>query len=107
MCDICRTISSLKFQGRIRDVVWPRLIYLLGREDWDMGELAVLVRIQIDGVVEEVCPNAAIVQQRLSLARRAIATTDLPSVLAATREFSRFRFVFFTCSANAAYDRPV
>ena len=66
-------------------------------------EAAVLVGIAVDGEVEEVGADAAVVEQRVALARRAVAAdASCPASLAAIRNDSSLRLVRRTCSANAA-----
>src|SRR5947208_13001154 len=58
-----------------QDVVGPGLGDPIGSKDRNVGsggELSVLVRVAVDGVVEKVGANAAIVQERVALARCAI-----------------------------------
>ena len=52
-------------------------------------ERALLVRVAIHGVVEEVRADAAVVQQRVALARRPVADDALPSSFASMRKSSR------------------
>ncbi len=76
-----REISSIRFQGRIDDHVGPRLGDPLRRIDRDVRarrEPAVLVRVAVDRVVEEVGADAAVVEERVPLARGAVADDLLP-----------------------------
>jgi hypothetical protein len=78
----------------------------LGREDRDAragGELALLVGIAVDGVVEEVRADAAVVEQRVALARRAVAAIVLPARFASIRNSRSRAWSPWTCSSNAAY----
>ena len=62
--------------GQDHDHVGPRLGDPLGRVDRDVRPrrvLALLVRVPVDRVVEEVRPDAAVVEQRVALAGRAVA----------------------------------
>ena len=62
--------------GQDHDHVRPRLRDPLGRMDRDVRPgrvLALLVRVPVDGVVEEVRPDAAVVEERVALARRPVA----------------------------------
>src|SRR5689334_10452993 len=55
----------LEVPGKDEDVVGPRLPQALGRVDRDVGtgrEAAVLVWIAVDGVVDEVGPDPAVVE---------------------------------------------
>ena len=73
-------ISVRRFQGRIRMTSGLVSASALGRVDRDARarrEPAVLVRVAVDGVVEEVGPDPAVVEQRVALARRAVARDRL------------------------------
>ena len=72
----CSAISSRRFQGRIEDHVGAGFGEAVGREDRDVGagrEAAMLVRIPVDEVLDQVAPDAAIVEQRVGLAGGAVA----------------------------------
>src|SRR5678816_2444086 len=63
-----------------QDVVGTRLSDLFGRIDRNVGagqELAVLVRIPVHGVFDEVRPDAAIVQERVSFSGSPVAGDGL------------------------------
>ena len=80
----CSTISSLRFQGRTkttsgrssRDHLW-----CANRDVGARKQVALLVRVQVDGVVKEVRSNAAVVQQRVALGRRAVPDDPLAVAL--------------------------
>ena len=77
--------------GQDHDRVRPRLGDALRRVDRDVRsrrEPAVLVRVAVDGVVEEVGADAAVVEQRVALAGRAVAD-DLLAVAAEARSAAR------------------
>ena len=61
-------------------------------------EVALLVRVAVDRVVEEVGADAAVVEQRVALAGRAVAGDRFPRRLAAIRNSSSLRLVSRTCS---------
>src|SRR6185369_759588 len=71
--NVSRSLRDLFLQIPRQDqyVVRARLADAVGCEDRDMSagrELALLVRIRVDGEVEKVGSNAAIVQKRVALA---------------------------------------
>ena len=71
-----RAISSRRFHGRIRITsgrVSARRDGSMDRDARPWREPAVLVRVPVDRVVEEVRPDPAVVQERVALARRAVA----------------------------------
>src|SRR5581483_3695828 len=52
------------------------LVYGLRRQNRDMStrsELAVLVRVTVDGIVDEIRADTAVVEQRVAFARRSVA----------------------------------
>ncbi len=72
----CSLISRARFHGRITMTSGRVSAMLLRRVDRDVRPrrvLALLVRVPVDGVVEEVRPDAAVVEQRVPLPRRAVA----------------------------------
>src|SRR2546426_11551466 len=63
----------LEIPRQDKHVVGPRLAYLLRRTDRDMApgkELALLVRVAVHRVWQEIRPDAAVIQQRVGLAWR-------------------------------------
>ena len=67
------------------------------------SELALLVRVAVDRVVEEVRADAAVVEQRVALAGRAVAGDRLPARLASMQERQQVALgLARTCSAEAA-----
>ena len=75
-----------------QDVVGPRLGQPLGcvnRNVRARQKLAVLVRIAVDRVVQEIGADAAIVQQRVALARRAVADNLLAGAAGRDQELQQ------------------
>ena len=80
----------LQVPGQDEDVVRPGLRDPVGGEDRDVRarqELPLLVRVAVDRVVEEVRPDAAVVEQRVALARA--RRSPRPSCRAAWRGSGR------------------
>src|SRR5579884_1685579 len=74
----------LEVPGEDEDVVGPGLVEPRRGEDGDVRprqELAVLVRVAVDGEVDEVGANAAVVEERVPLPRRPVAGDALPRAL--------------------------
>src|SRR5437899_42028 len=59
----------------------PHVIRLADRDVCSREVSPLLVRVEIDGEVDEVGPDAAVVEQRVSLGRRSVADDALPRVL--------------------------
>ena len=79
----------LQVPGQDQDVVGLGLVDRLDRQDRNVHarrEAAVLVGVAVDGEVEEVGADAAIVEQRVALARRAVAADRLALVLGRDQE---------------------
>ena len=77
----------------------------LRRVDRDMRagqEPALLERAAVDGVRQQVCPDAAVVEQGVALARGAVAGDGRPSAAAASRKSSRSLLICSTSAANPA-----
>src|SRR6266566_8544124 len=67
-----------------QDVVVPGLVDPIGSKNRNVRpgcELSVFVRIAVDGVLEKIGANAAIVQERIALARCAIPGHRSPGTL--------------------------
>ena len=87
---ICCDDLVLQVPGQDQDVVGLGLVDGLDRLDRDVRarrEAAVLVGVAVDGEVEEVGADAAVVEQRVALARRAVAARSrLPCSLRGDQE---------------------
>src|SRR5262245_35977395 len=80
------------------DEVWLRFIDLLWWKDRNVSarrDLAVLVRIAVDRVIEEVGSNAAVVEQRISLAGSTIAGDRLSFTFRVDEKFEEAAFCVF------------
>src|SRR5206468_12285172 len=64
-------------------------------------ELAVLMGIAVDGIVDEVGANGAIVQQGVALARRTISGNFLSTALGLEKEFEQFALGFLYLTGKA------
>ncbi len=100
-------ISSLRFHGRMNTRSGrASRIASGGRIGMCVpgGELALLVGIAIDGEVDEVRADSAVVEQRVALARCAVAGDALSlALLAAIRNSRNLRFVSLTRSSKRSY----
>ena len=73
-------ISSLQVPRQDQHDVGLVRADALRRADRDVRarqQVALLVRVEVDGVVEEVRADAAVVEQRVALGRRAVADDPL------------------------------
>src|SRR5438552_5416963 len=80
-----------------QQIIRPRTLDLIRRIDGDVcsrQELAVLVGIAVDGIVDEVGANGAIVQQGVALAWRAVSGNFLSTALGLDEEFEQFALGF-------------
>ena len=86
-------ISSLRFQGRMNTTSGCVSRDRVGRADRDVRarqEVALLVRVEVARVVDEVAADAAVVEQRVALRRSAVRRrSGCPRALRAIRNSSR------------------
>ena len=68
-------------------------------------ELALLVGVAVHGVVEEIGADAAIIEQRVALARRAVAGDRLAFPPSLIRNSRILRLVSLTCSPKSRTSR--
>ena len=91
LADVAHLLDDLVLQvpGQDQDVVGPGLVDRLDRLDRDVHarrEAAVLVGVAVDREVEEVGADAAVVEQRVALAGRAVAADPLALLLGRDQE---------------------
>jgi hypothetical protein len=82
--DNCRVISSVRFQGRIRDIALRQLADAVGRQDGNVAsgqELSLLGGRGIENDGKQVAPHPGIVQQRVALGRSAVGDHALALAL--------------------------
>ena len=99
------TISSLRFHGQDQDVVGTSLLERLRMPDRDVGpgqELALLVRVAVDRELEQVGADAAVVEQRVALAGRAVAGDPLALASACDQELEQAPLRLLDLSARTS-----
>src|SRR5262245_57050883 len=80
----------LEVPGEYEDVVGPSFSDPLGSVDRDVRareEAALLVRVAVDGEVDEVAADPAVVEQRVALTRRSVAGDRLALTLDRREQF--------------------
>jgi hypothetical protein len=86
----------LQVPGQDEHVVRPGIADLIRRENGNMRArrvFALLVRVAIDRVVDEIGTDAAIVEQRIAFARRAVADKGFAVALRLDQEARQFALV--------------